>query len=200
MVKKHINKLIYAANIAKETVSNIFSEEIVAPMFATEWGRRISWGVSAVLALLCLGTVIMSFSTWYDDFNISKSHAMNSNHGVSPETVMQAIAQIPDEHLFGKLGVTDHGALPITSLQLRLVGIVKTDQENASRVIISEAGQPGKVYIVGDSLPSGITVNAIADDGVVLENDGHLEKLPLQRSQLAFQGMPKPLLDEGDEA
>jgi hypothetical protein len=176
-----------------EKAKNFFGD-MFEPLFATEWGRRASWGALGLFALLLLIVIIQTLGTWYDDVRISRM-SMHSSRAVT-DNMSQWIMQIPDEHLFGKLGVTDQGAIPITSLQLRLVGVIKSDPENFSRVIISESGQLPKVYGIGDSLPSGISINAITADGVILENGGHLEKLPLQRPPLVFQGMPQPLLDQ----
>jgi type II secretory pathway component PulC len=158
-------------------------EELLAPLFATEWGLRASWGAAGLFALLFLVTLIKTGDAWYQDFVIT--HSQSRTHVASKDNMMQMIAQIPEEHLFGKVGL--NGSVPITSLQLRLIGVIKSDPENFSRVIISESGQPGKVYGIGDSLPSGITINSIVDDGVILENDGRLEKLPLQRSPLVLE-------------
>jgi len=164
-------------------------EDLISPLLVSEWGRRASWGALSLFALLLGVSLYQMVATWHDDLvMIDDSPAV---HAISDNT-LQAINAIPQQHLFGQPGTTD--GLPITSLQLRLVGVIKSDHENLSRVIISEAGQPGKVYGIGDSLPSGIVINAITDDGVVLENGGHFEKLPLPRTALAFQGMPKALL------
>ena len=99
--------------------------------------------------------------------------------------------------MFGNAAKTDTSILPITSLQLRLIGIVHAVPENKSSVMISEANQIGKVYLVGDTLPVGVKVDAITEDGVILENAGRLEKLPLQRMPISFQRMPDKLLREG---
>lgn len=182
-----------ASDALKQEVA-IVVDDIMTPMVATEWGRRASWGVSSLLGLLTLAAVIQTITTWYDDIVIAHSTVARAGAQSAMDSTAQLITQIPEEHIFGKLG--NEGALPITSLQIRLVGVIKSEPESQSRVIISEAGQPGKVYAIGDTLPSGIMVNAIADDGVILENGGHLEKLPLRRSTLSFQGMPKPLLPQ----
>ncbi len=194
---KTCNDKFFQGNLIslKNTAAGAYIEEMIAPLFSTEWGRKASWGALVLFSILCVAAVTHTFTHWYQDCIITRVSAVSMKQNMAEDHVAQWIAQIPEEHLFGKLGVTDGEAVPITSLQLRLVGVINSGEESSSRVIISEAGQPGKVYSVGDSLPSGITVNAITDDGVILENDGHMEKLPLQRSQLSFQGMPKPLLD-----
>lgn len=164
-------------------------DEITAPLFLTEWGRRTSWGVLIGSGLFLFFIFIETITGWYQDMIISQTD--NLVLPVSKENILQQIHHIPEEHLFGKTGLGE--GVPITSLQLRLIGIIKSQPENLSRVIISEAGQPGKVYAIGDSLPSGILVNAITEDGVILENNGQMEKLPLLRTPLAFQGMPQPI-------
>lgn len=171
-------------------------EEIIAPLFTTEWGRRTGLGVLVVAACLLLYTSISMFVTWRSDYLISHARTATSSASASnSDNISKWIAQIPEHHLFGKFGAVTQG-LPVTSLQLRLVGVVKSIPEEDSRVIISEGGQPGKVYRVGDTLSSGVKVQAITEDGVVLENGGNLEKLPLQRPELEFQGKPKSLLNE----
>lgn len=169
-------------------------DEIIAPLFTTEWGRRASWGAMICLALALLWGVLATFSTWYSDFRLIHGASREVKSSLATDEMKKLVTQIPDQHIFGQAGVLARGAtLPITSLQLRLVGVVKAVPEKFSRVIISEGGKPGKVYQVGDSLSSGVRIYAIAPDGVVLENGGRFEKLPLQRAPLLFQGMPKSL-------
>lgn len=171
---------------------------IVLPFLTSLWGRRLCWCALLVVSLLFLWALIKTPLTWYSDIKLVKAEAtivaeLPSSHDESPNLIQQ----IPNWHLFGSSAkVKDTTILPITSLQLRLVGVVRSIPENLSSVIISEASQAGKVYFVGDMLPVGVKVNAITEDGVILENAGRLEKLPLQRQPLSFQGMPKKLLRE----
>jgi type II secretory pathway component PulC len=169
-------------------------EEIVAPLLVTEWGRRAGLGVAVCMIGFILITSVSMMLTWRSDFLLSRiSAAMTVSHDTSSENITKWIAQIPDWHLFGKAGAA---GLPVTSLQLHLVGVIKASPEKFSRVIISEGDQPGKVYQIGDTLSSGVKVYGITDNGVVLENGGNLETLPLQRPGLNFEGMPKPLLND----
>ncbi|OAI47037.1 hypothetical protein AYO45_06000 [Gammaproteobacteria bacterium SCGC AG-212-F23] len=166
--------------------------ELLTPLFSTEWGRRGSYAAVVLAGLLLLSALIQTVTEWYNDvglvFSSPKSVTLS-------DSLLQQVAEIPNMHLFGQYGV-ENGFLPVTALQIHLVGVLKATPEEASRVIISEAGKPGRVYQVGDVLESGVRIEAITDDGVILENAGHMEKLPLQRPALLFQGKPKALLQE----
>lgn len=173
-------------------------EDTITPLFSTQWGRRAGWAALVVMSLIVVITLIKMSLSWHADVALTRGQVdTSSNTSVYSDQSAELIAQIPGWHLFGNVTAVEQTAsLPITSLQLRLIGVVHVIPENLSRVIISEAGQAGKVYQTGDNLPAGVRVNAITQDGVILENSGRLEKLPLQRQQLSFQGMPKKLLRE----
>jgi hypothetical protein len=175
--------------------ATLFFEDMLTPIFSTEWGKRASLGALILFGFLLVVSFISMIVSMDEDFFIARTHASSVDH--SADAVTAAIAQIPNEHLFGNAAISDQGYVPITSLQLHLVGVERSVIANQSTVIISEAGAPGKVYAIGDSLPSGIRVYAINDGGAILDNGGHLEKLPLARSRLNFQGMPKTLWNQG---
>ncbi len=165
-------------------------EEIIAPLFTTEWGRRSSFAAIIIFSLCLLITVIEMPITWYEDYRLANPKIVAKNTQTAPNQTMAFIMKLPDQHLFGASDTN----LPITSLQLHLIGVVESSPESASSVIISEAGQPGKIYQIGDSVASGVKIKTITRDGVILENGGRMEKLPLSRPPLTFQGMPKNLL------
>ncbi len=167
-------------------------EDIMAPLLSTEQGRRGGLAAIAIFSLFLLITLVEIPITWHRDYLLAQTAVTTKMAQPASDQTIALIMQLPDQHLFGASGQA--ADLPITSLQLHLVGIVKADTESASRVIISEAGQPGKVYQIGDSLTSGVHIKAITADGVILENGGHMEKLPLSRPPLTFQGMPKNIL------
>jgi len=169
-------------------------EEITSPLLSTEWGRRCGLAAMTILSLFLLITLVEIPLTWHSDYVLTHSQTtMKNTTQPSTNQTMALITQIPDHHLFGAPGIKTAN-LPITSLQLRLIGIVQADPASASRVIISEAGQPGKIYQTGDSLSSGVRIKIITPNSVILENGDHMEKLPLSRQPLLFQGMPKNLL------
>lgn len=175
--------------------------EILAPLFTTDLGRRAGLGALAAAAFLLLTVVMHSFSTWHQDWAVSHHAVATSESASGVGNDMQLIMKIPTEHLFGQYQMVQSEVLPVTSLQLRLVGVIKTVSDQSSKVIISEADKPGKVYQIGDGLPSGVRVSNITQDGVILDNAGRLEKLPLQRQALSFKGAPTPMpsRDETEE-
>jgi type II secretory pathway component PulC len=170
-------------------------DEIVAPLLTTEWGRRAGLLLFGLVVISLVVTVISMPVTWYADYDLAQRMPTVSVSTLDvADQAATLIAQIPQRHLFGDAARVSQTTIPITSLQLRLIGVIKADAKNASRVIISEAGQTGKVYQVGDQLVGGVKVSGIVEDGVILDNGGHLEKLPLQRAPLVFQELPQQSL------
>jgi type II secretory pathway component PulC len=169
-------------------------EELFAPLFLTARGRQLGWAMLGLAGMLLIYTLVSMLFAWHADFVISQGQTAISSHAedvASAETTL--IAGLPAAHLFGMQADEDTDFLPITSLQLHLTGIIKDTEDNVSKVIISEAGQPGKIYSVGDALTTGIKIYSISEDGIVLEHGGRLEKLPLVRAKLQFQDKPKAL-------
>ncbi len=171
-------------------------DELFSPLFDTDWGRRLS---IAVLIMISISLTISCFyviTTWRHDMSLSTPTLTSTNPSASPKNdTAPQIAQLQNLHLFGTYGAANASmTLPMTSLQLRLVGSIKTTPASQSKVIISEADQPAKVYQTGDVLPSGVRVYAITATSVILEHGGQFEKLPLVRSTLSFKSRPKPLL------
>jgi type II secretory pathway component PulC len=167
-------------------------DELSSPLFTTEWGRKSSVGVLILSAGLLLYTLIGVVMDWYS--NIQALHHSRTALAPVETNFAELVSQIPDWHLFGNYGALKKNAhLPITGLQIELTGIIKATPSVLSRVIITEGGKPGKIYQAGDTLESGVRVYAIMNDGVVLENGGQLEKLPLRRTPLQFQEKFKPI-------
>lgn len=167
-------------------------DEIVQPFIASEHGQKIGFATFILmLALACATLFSVLKNSWavatLQATPVVKAVEISANDSHPP------LANLSNQHLFGQ---AVDGELPITSLQFHLTGILKATQGGMSKAIISVAGKPGKVYSVGDLLPSGIKVYAVTNDEVVLERSGHLEKLPLGRTPLVFQGMPQGL--QGD--
>lgn len=163
-------------------------------MLFTTWGKRCSYGLTALFLILICTALFDSQKQFRENHrSITRTPGtITENKPRAMQTHIADFSKIPSQHLFGHAPIEAQD-VPISSLQLRLIGILVAESPKASRVIISEAGRAGKVFGVGDSI-GAIRINAVTPNGVILENHGRLEKLPMQRETLSFLGKPKKLL------
>jgi general secretion pathway protein C len=81
---------------------------------------------------------------------------------------------------------------PDTSLQLRLDGVFASSDRQRSGAIISEQNQGvGKLYVPGQSVPGGATLETVFPDRVVLSLNGSTEVLRFIKTNL-LGGDPPP--------
>lgn len=151
--------------------------------------QRTMLGIGVLLALLAVYTLFYSLWQWQHDWRLAHDEPPTGSELSNRNQTDALIAALPNTHLFGK-NLSKTSDMPITNLQLNITGIVKTDNAH-SKVYISISGQPGKIYQMGDSLPYGVKIADISTNAVILENDGHLEKLPLAREPLIFKPLPE---------
>lgn len=145
--------------------------------------------ISLICALILLGFLIIYVPfKCYSDFLLATSPVIKPPLTVSARQP-PLTQEIANKHLFGDAMVA-HTPLPITSLNLKLIGIIYSEPLALSHVIISELNQVGKIYKLHDRLGRGATIAEIQPDGVILENEGREEKLPLPRSLLTFHTKP----------
>jgi type II secretory pathway component PulC len=179
-------------------IVNSVLEEFSKLMIVLERHKRVSLSVGLLLIVVMFYHLVTALIAVRDDFSILSAKPQVTQHLAMGDQTNHLIANIPNQHIFGiKALASTSNYIPITSLQLHLSGIMKVGNSQLSKAIISEAGKRGQIYGVGDKLPSGISINAVDQTGVVLENDGHLEKLPLARSTLSFQSKPDSLWNNG---
>lgn len=153
---------------------------------------NVFYPLAAALTSLIILTFFINVWQWRSDWQLI--HRVSAAPAQVPvDQTTQLIHNLPNAHLFGQAFMRTDG-MPITNLQLRLTGIVKVNNEQGvevSKAYISISGQTAKIYEVGDTLPYGVKVYSITQDSVVLDNDGHLEKLPLPREKLQFKPIEK---------
>jgi type II secretory pathway component PulC len=160
-------------------------------LITTKWQQKIILGAMITLfAAVCI-TAIYSIWQWRNDW-ILVHHSP-----ISPPTLAKSnqendiINTLLDRHLFGKPAAPSLSNVPISSLQLSVTGIIKTNN-GQSKVSISRAGAPSKIYKIGDVVTSGVKIYDITADTIVLENDGRMEKLPMVREKLQFKPRALP--------
>lgn len=137
------------------------------------------------IAILIGITLIVCVMQWREDWHLAHQAATPVTQSVDKSIAL--IAAIPGNHIFGK---PTGGKIPISSLELKVTGIVKVEDEEGnetSKAYISQAGQPAKIYVVGDKITDGVKIYSISADTIIVDNGGELEKLPLPRAPLEFK-------------
>ncbi len=162
-------------------------EEIFSPLWSTEWGRRCSIGLLILVSCILIIILINIPLTWYADAHLIKPATSSSLPAVLPINNSAQLVSLPNTHLFGKAPSSD---LPITSLDLRLLGIMRAIPARFSSALISVQGAAAKSYEVGDHLPGGLILAKITTNNVILNNAGEFEKLPLMRQLPKWKKAP----------
>lgn len=109
---------------------------------------------------------------------------------VAPSQDEQALASVPNWHLFGKATAARPAAsgpidAPETRLNLTLKGVYSAEIQKDARAIIAAAGSPEKTYAIGAQIPGGAKLSEIYPDRVILERGGRYETLRLPRQSTA---------------
>lgn len=94
------------------------------------------------------------------------------------------VQMLAERHLFGTWQAptaADVGNAPDTRLSLTLMGILASSKPESSRALIGSSDGEEKPYAISDEVISGVTLQAIFADRVVLSRNGVLETLRLQK-------------------
>lgn len=115
--------------------------------------------------------------------------------GQSSVSTAEDIKKLAAANLFGKIQTTSKPkpkskprALPATSLNLKLVGVLAFGESDRSRALIRSGNQTPEPYGLKAEVPGGATVNEILPDRVVLDRNGRYETLMLEKSTPSSSG------------
>ena len=156
--------------------------------------QRTLWAISLALALIIVLIASYSAWQWHHDWQLRTQPLASVSSLKNSQDATFLITAIPEQHLFGQS--LAQGSVPVSNLQMVITGIVKSMDDGkgkASKVYISLAGKPSKIYQLGDTLPYGVRIYQITADTIIFDNDGRLEKLSLTRDKLVFK--PKGFLN-----
>ncbi|HSW71691.1 MAG TPA: type II secretion system protein N [Gammaproteobacteria bacterium] len=160
---------------------------ILSLFLTSEQGFRVGLAVAALFSILVLMSTASLLNGFWSDSKLSFMMTERASVINQASPLQELIDSIPQAHLFGYHS-PDMAYMPITSSQLLLTGIIQEgaeEEENSfSKVIISVRGKTGTVFQVGEVLLDGVKITAIQKDAVILDNNGHSERLPLQRAKL----------------
>jgi len=148
-------------------------------------------GVLAVfIALAWLAWVI--WSGWLRYEGLRAQTSPSTDVGVRPAPIAVAAKYQVDDiiaaHLFGTTAATPDNTVteaPETRLQLKLLGVVASDDEQYARALIGLASEPPKSYAVGHQIDkTDARLHAVEEFRVLLDRAGRMESLVLERLRL----------------
>ncbi len=87
----------------------------------------------------------------------------------------------------------DNKEIKPSLLNLKVVGILFSQNKESSQVIIQASKGEEKNYTVGDSLPGGAIIKSISPQRVVILYNGRLEHLSLSKNRLILEPIPLEL-------
>lgn len=101
-------------------------------------------------------------------------------------------------HLFGRADERSaNQTVPLSQLNFTIIGIFQQSNPADSAALIDTGDGQVKRVRVGDGLPQDVKVYKIQKDAVILERDGRIESLPIDKNPLHFQPPASELPNDG---
>ena len=124
--------------------------------------------------IACLILLIVIYQSVLDWF----ANPLNVDERINVTTTMPLVSSW---HLLGNYQMPPR-AIATSKLPLNLIGVMSSSASaSAQAIIVSSDGQE-KVYRPGDNLPGGVSLQEILPDAVLIQHNGHLEKLILPQA------------------
>jgi general secretion pathway protein C len=103
-----------------------------------------------------------------------------------------SVREIIDSNLFGD-GLADAPASlddspPDTRLRLTLEGVFHSADADQSAAIVAEQGRPGKLYVIGESLPGNAVLTEVFEDRIVFRRGASYETLRFSEETPLLRG------------
>jgi general secretion pathway protein C len=107
------------------------------------------------------------------------SNALSKSKQITPQAII-------GWHLFGKSEAVQATNVPApeTSLKLKLIGVISSDDMQQARAIIAVTSDKQKHYKVRDTINDNVKIKAIYADRIILIHNSRDEVLFLERKKL----------------
>jgi general secretion pathway protein C len=159
----------------------------------TPW-LRVTVEVVNVILVIALARALASLvvALWFGPSLPTTGIAVSTGPGASAIRADGSVhspadyAAISAWHLFGRLEVgrpveASPVALPVTPLNLKLVGVFFVEQGDQALALIAEEGNLERGYRIGAPLPGGALLERIQRDHVIVSRNGRQELLNLPK-------------------
>lgn len=163
-------------------IKNIFSHPMTPKLIAIMLLILIFWQI--ILSVLAIsendsGEYISQISYNQKDTTMER-----------PELTAQTLSSFFGEYVPKTL---DEGNIQQSMLDIKVVGVIFSEKEAHSKVIIRSSDDMELILGVGDVLPGGVVIKRITSEGVLVGRNGSLERLDLPKHELNFEKPSKPL-------
>ncbi len=167
-------------------MANTLIAQLNNPAVMQQYNQRLATIVSLLLIIAC--AYLLVEITWMFLPQGEKSVApvqQKKQAVVSMQAQQNNFRKLTSANIFGvskKAASQKQTKAPETKLNLTLKGVLAAKPMNRASAIIAQ-GKSGKedIYSVGDRVPGGVLIKEIHSDYVVLERNGQLETLKLQK-------------------
>ena len=157
--------------------------------------KALSTALSAILLLL-LGLALaqvfwQAYGYWFITTHSSAAVTTQPEASVELPKAPKHADTIGSAHLFGRALNTDKvdpvatAAMPESSLNVKIKGILALVDEGQSMAILSLENAADEVFKIGSELANGYQLHQIITDGVVVDHLGQLEMIYLPRASMA---------------
>jgi len=152
------------------------------------WNRhsvKIVWAICCLLLILVLANI--AYSEYLNNKHKQQHYAPQNLPPIASNAGPQyRVTDITSANLFGdprpKEVITKD--IPKTNLNLKLIGVLWSTDEQQARVIIESGNKKANLYGVGQNIQgSGASVKEIGVNEILISRNGATEKLPLVKQK-----------------
>lgn len=167
-------------------MANILITQLNNPVVLQQYNKRLAAIISLLLIVAC--AYLFVEVTWMllpqDEASLAPLQ-QSKKSAVNKQSQQNNFRQLTTANIFGvseKVVSQKQAKAPETKLNLTLKGVLAAKPMARASAIIAQ-GKSGKedIYSVGDRVPGGVLIKEIHPDHVVLERNGQLETLKLQK-------------------
>jgi len=167
-------------------MANALITQLNNPLVLQQLNQRLAAVASLLLIVACAWLLVEI--TWMflpQGEDVSMPIQQQAQPLIKQQNQQQSFNKLTSANVFGvseKTIVQKQTKAPETKLNLTLKGVLAATPMKMASAIIAQ-GKNGKedIYGIGDKIPGGVTIKEIHPDHVMLERNGRLETLKLQK-------------------
>ena len=167
-------------------MSNTLIAKLNNPAAMLQFNQRMATVVSILIIIACAHLLVqMTWLFFPQDDSVDMPVQNKSTPATNKAQTQAQFRKLTSANIFGVAATTTTrkpSKAPETRLNLTLKGVLAAKPMSLASAIIAQ-GKSGKedIYAVGDKMQGGVLIKAIHPDHVVLERNGRLETLKLQK-------------------